>query len=165
MRSADDISRAMTLHGDAVWRACAAYVSFHDAEDVFQDVFLKYALTEASFNGAEHEKAWLIRVAVNACKDVLKSARRKNVSLEDRLATYGEDSLGIRDDSSMREFEVKRILESMDALGDPPKTQLYLSIVEGYTAREIASMTNMPENTVYSWIARGKKRLKEVLCA
>ena len=51
----------------------------------------------------------------------------------------------------------------MDALGDPPKTQLYLALYEGYTAKEISRMCDMPEGTVYSWISRGKKRLREVL--
>lgn len=55
------------------------------------------------------------------------------------------------------------MLDALDALGDPPKTQLYLSLVEGYGAREISRMCDMPLGTVYSWISRGKRRLREVL--
>lgn len=163
MRPSEDISRAMNEHGDAVWRACVAYVPAHDAEDVLQNTFLKFAMHDQAFSNAEHEKAWLLRVAINECKDVLKAARAKNISLESRLEAYNNHLLGIRDDSTQTEIGVKRILEAMDALGDPPKTQVYLSLVEGYTAPEISEMTNMSENTVYSWISRGRKRLREVL--
>mgnify|MGYP004488413485 FL=1 len=163
MRPSEDISRALNEHGDAVWRACVAYVPAHDAEDVLQNTFLKYAMHDQAFSSIEHEKAWLLRVAINECKDTLKAARTKNISLESRLEAYNEHLLGIRDDSTQTEIGVKRILEAVNALGDPPKTQIYLALVEGYTAPEISEMTNMPENTVYSWISRGRKRLREVL--
>ena len=51
----------------------------------------------------------------------------------------------------------------MRRLDDPPRTPVYLALYEGYTAPEIASMLDVPVNTVYSWIARGKKTLKEAL--
>lgn len=161
MRTTDDIERAVTAHGDAVWRACLLYLRPVDAEDVFQDVFLRYALRDAPFNDNVHEKAWLLRVAINACKDVLKSARQRTASVDELEEQGRADELGCTDDESARELSY--ILDAMDALGDPPKTQLYLALYEGYTAREISQMTGMPEGTVYSWISRGKKRLREAL--
>ena len=54
-----------------------------DTEDIFQTVFLKYVLSSVSFESEEHEKAWIIRVTINACKDLLKSFyRRRTVSLD-----------------------------------------------------------------------------------
>ena len=161
MRAASDIERAIGAYGDAVWRACLLYLSPCDAEDVVQDVFLKYALHDAPFRDDGHAKAWLLRVAINACRDVLKAANRKNESV-DALAEQGRlGELGCTDDRSAH--ELARILDAMDALGDPPKTQLYLALYEGYTAKEISRMCDMPEGTVYSWISRGKKRLREGL--
>ena len=55
------------------------------------------------------------------------------------------------------------VADAMRSLDDPPRTPLYLSLYEGYTAPEIARMVDAPVNTVYSWIARGKQQLKEVL--
>ncbi len=154
----------MELHGDAVWRACILYLSPADAEDVFQDTFLKFAMREDRFRDDEHAKAWLLRVAMNGCKDVLKSARRKNASLDERLERRGDEAFasecGIDEGC---EQGVREILDAMDSLGDPPKTQLYLSLYEGYSAREISRICDMPEGTVYSWISRGKARLKEAL--
>lgn len=161
MRPASDIEQAINAYGDAVWRACLLYLAPADAEDVFQDVFLKYALHGASFNSDAHKKAWLLRVAINACKDVLKSARRRNESVEELADAGREGDLGTESDEAA--LGLHAILDAMDALGDPPKTQLYLALYEGYTAREISQMTGMPEGTVYSWISRGKKRLREAL--
>lgn len=69
----------MAEHGDAVWRVCLMRLgSRADAQDAFQETFLKYAThdDDAVFQGAEHERAWLLRVASNHCVDVLSGCRR-----------------------------------------------------------------------------------------
>ena len=148
MRDARDIERTMRAHGDAVWRACLVYLPASDAEDVFQDVFLKYALSEKRFS-------------INACKDVLKAARQRNASVDELVDEGREAALGATSDDD--QTGLHEILAAMNKLGDPPKTQLYLALYEGYTAPEISKMTGMPEGTVYSWISRGKKKLREAL--
>lgn len=104
-------------------------------------------------------RTW-VALAVNGCKDVLRSARRRDVSLDERLERAGDEGLGAQAPSDEGPREV---LLALDGLGDPPKTQLYLSLVEGYGARDIARICDMPVGTVYSWISRGKRRLREVL--
>ena len=160
MRDSADMERAMGEHADAVWRACLLYLPPCDAEDVFQETFIKLARYTEAFADAAHERAWLLRVAMNACKDVLRSARRRDVSLDERLERVGDEGLGAQ---APCETGLREVLDALDALGDPPKTQLYLSLVEGYGAREISKMCDMPVGTVYSWISRGKRRLREVL--
>lgn len=150
----------MGMHGDAVWRACILYLPPSDAEDVFQDTFVKLAMHNKPFRDDEHAKAWLLRVAINGAKDVLKAARRKQSSLDEQIERCGDEALGVESGDSCG---LREILDAMETLGDPPKTQLYLSLYEGYTAREISEMCGMPEGTVYSWISRGKERLKEAL--
>ena len=127
----------MARHGDTVWRVCLTALCRHaDAEDAFQNSFLKYALADdVQFREEEHRKAWLIRVASNTC----------------------------RDEEAQPDSRVKEVLDAMSDLDDPPRTPVYLALYEGYTAPEIASMLDVPVNTVYSWIARGKKTLKEAL--
>lgn len=197
MRASPDIEQTINSHGDAVWRACLVYLAPSEAEDAFQNTFMKYALCDKAFNDEEHKKAWLLRVAINICKDVLKAARRKDVSLDCQLAQANhvkgafagealsrgteEDSLKGAENISTGEasdevalglsepsveqslFGLREILGALNSLGDPPKTELYLSLYEGYTAKEIAVMTGEPEGTVYSWISRGKKLLREAL--
>lgn len=193
MRASSDIEQTINSHGDAVWRACLVYLVPSEAEDAFQNTFMKYTLCDKLFNDEEHKKAWLLRVAINICKDVLKAARRKDVSLDCQLAqanhvkgafvgeassrgmkeaslkgveciSPGEVALGLSEPSVEQSmFGLREILDALNSLGDPPKTELYLSLYEGYTAKEIAVMTGEPEGTVYSWISRGKRLLREAL--
>ncbi len=162
MRPADDIEAAMTRHGDTVWRVCLlALRRFADAQDAFQDTFMKYALADdTDFRSDEHRRAWLIRVATNRCRDMQRSGAWKALAREsaDDLAQTASTDPEAQPDSPIRE-----VLDAMDALADPPRTPVYLALYEGYTAPEIASMLEAPVGTVYSWISRGKALLKEAL--
>ena len=134
----------MARHADAVWRVCALYFPDHaDRQDAFQDTFMSYALADAmAFEGDGHRKAWLITVPLSE-------------EVEGRLAS--------EDPATQPGSFASEVLDALRALDDPPRTPLYLALYEGYTVPEIARMVDAPDNTVYSWIARGKKRLKEVL--
>lgn len=162
MRSHADIEAALISHGPAVWRACVLHFRTEsDAQDAYQDTFLKYALADdATFENEEHRKAWLLRVATNTCKDMLKAAARKNVSLDDGMLEQSAISKDPLDQPDSLRSDVIDVLRNMD---DPPRTPLYLSLIEEYPATEIARMLSAPTNTVYSWISRGKKLLKEAL--
>ncbi len=152
----------MDAHGSTVWRVCVLYFrASADAQDAFQDTMIKYSLADAvTFNGEEHRKAWLIRVATNTCKDMLKAASRANVPLDEGTRAEGLVSSDVEAQPASFSSEV---VDAMRGLADPPRTPLYLSLYEGYTAPEIARMVDAPVNTVYSWIARGKTLLKEAL--
>ena len=84
MRSEQEVNRAMERHADTVRRLCLIHLKNHaDTEDIFQNVFLKYALSSIRFESEEHERAWFIRVTLNACRDLLKSFfRSRTVPLE-----------------------------------------------------------------------------------
>lgn len=151
----------MARHGDTVWRVCLmALKRAADAEDAFQNSFLKYSLADdAQFNDEEHRKAWLIRVATNVCRDAQRAAASKNLPLDEVAAAQPVS----HDPAAQPGSRVREVLDAMDNLDDPPRTPVYLALYEGYTAPEIAAMLGAPLNTVYSWIARGKKTLKEAL--
>ena len=84
MRSEQEVNRAIERHSDTVRRLCMIHLkNYADTEDIFQNVFLKYVLSSVSFENEEHERAWFIRVTINACKDLLKSFfRSRTVCLE-----------------------------------------------------------------------------------
>ena len=70
-------AEAMRVHGDAVYRlAFARCRNTPDDEDIFQTTFLRFYASPIPFGNPEHEKAWLLRVCINACKDLQKSAWR-----------------------------------------------------------------------------------------
>ena len=158
MRNSQDIEETLSAHGDAVWRACVMRCAHvEDAQDVLQETFLKYAQHDRPFNDDEHVKAWLLRVAINGCIDRERKASAHESSLDARreagFDVAAEDESGV----------VREVLGAMHDLGDPPRTAVYLALYEGYTAPEIAHMLDVPVNTVYSWISRGRKTLQEVL--
>ena len=74
MRSEQELNDVIERYADTVSRLCTVYLkNSADTEDIFQTVFLKYALSSVIFESGEHQKAWVIRVTINACKDLLKS--------------------------------------------------------------------------------------------
>lgn len=154
MRSESEVNRAVERYADLVQRVCFYHLKNRaDTEDVFQNVFMKYMLHDEPFLSEEHEKAWLIRVTVNACKDLLKSFfRRSVVSLETLYEIPVEVS------ESHRE-----VLEAVLSLPDKYKDVIYLHYYEGYSALEIGAICGKKENTVYSLLSRGRGMLKERL--
>ncbi len=162
MRERDDIEQTMSTYGPTVWRICMSFfASEHDAQDAFQDTFLKYALADAvDFNDDGHRKAWLITVSSNVCRDMLRASCRRNQPLDEAAAA---EQLTSHDSLTQPDSRHREVLDAFRALEDPPRLPLFLALYEGYTAPEIAKMLDAPVNTVYSWISRGKSTLKEAL--
>ena len=154
VRSEAETNRAIRQYSDMIRRICLYHLkNAADTEDVFQTVFLKYLLYDGAFESAEHEKAWFIRVTVNACKDYLKSLfRHKALCLED----LAEEAASI----PPRQHEV---LDAVLALPAKYKDVIYLHYYEGYSAAEIGKLLRKKENTVYSLLSRGRSILKETL--
>jgi len=154
MRNEDEINRALELYADTIRRICFIHLKNHtDVEDVFQDVFLKYLLYERTFDNDIHEKAWLIRVATNACRDVLKSFSRRNVTAFDEL--YKEPFY--------LQEEESEVLETVLKLPEKYRNVIYLYYYEGYSAVEIAMILEKKENTIYTWLDRARKKMKDYL--
>ena len=154
MRTEQEVNRAIEQYSDMILRLCTVYLkNTQDAEDVFQTVFLKYALSRQIFESPDHEKAWLIRVASNQCRDELKSFfRRRTVSLQEAAQIQTgmtPESLGV--------------LEAVRSLPKAYREVIYLHYYEGYTAPEIAKILGKNPNTVYTHLSRGKGLLRKAL--
>lgn len=154
MRGNGETARAMELYADMVYRLCLVHLKNpQDAEDVFQTVFMKYVLSSAAFESPEHEKAWFIRVTLNACRDLLRSLfRRQAVPLEELLDLPQEDS-----------GEDREVLRAVLELPVKYRDPVYLHYFEGYTAPEIGRLMRKNVNTVYSLLGRAKALLREKL--
>ncbi len=153
MRSEAETDRAIAQYSDMVQRICLCHLkSPADTDDVFQNVFLKYLLYDGGFDSPEHEKAWFIRVTLNACKDHLKSLfRRRTLPLD-----QWEEPAAV-------EPEHREVLEAVLALPEKYRDAIYLHYYEGYSALELASILHTKENTVYSLLSRGRSMLKKSL--
>ena len=154
MQGEAEVRRALYQHADTIRRICILHLkNRHDVEDVFQEVFLKYALHSGVWESDEHERAWLIRVAINACKDVLKSFYRKRVS---SLEDAGEQYFVIQEPD-------REVLDAVLRLPQKYRDVIYLHYFEGYKAWEIAAILKKKENTIYSWLARAREQLRREL--
>ena len=154
MRSEYEVNMAVERYADTVKRLCMVHLkNTADTEDIFQTVFLKYALSSAEFESREHEKAWFIRVTINACKDLLKSFFRSRIVPLDELAELPAE---LSDDN-------REVLEAVLSLPDKYKEAVYLHYYEDYTAPEIGKILGKNVNTVYTLLNRARQTLREKL--
>ncbi len=154
MRSDKELALAIERYADMVKRLCMVRLkNTEDTEDIFQTVFWKYARSTAVFESAEHEKAWFIRVTLNACKDLLKSFfRSRTVPLDELL----EQPAPVSEES-------REVLRAVLSLPEKYRDTVYLHYYEGYTAAEISGMLGKNINTVYTLLTRSKALLREKL--
>ena len=154
MRSEQDAIRAIERYSDTVRRLCAVHLKNDaDTEDIFQTVFLKYVLSSVSFENDEHEKAWFIRVTINACKDLLKNFFRSHtVSLDDVIEQPTDLPPDYRD-----------VWEAVFSLPQKYRDVVYLHYFEDYTAPQISRILGKNVNTIYTLLTRSKQMLKEKL--
>lgn len=154
MNTSNDIAGVFSRHVKTVFRLCYSYLgSSQDAEDATQTVFMKLVDNPRTFESEAHEKAWLLVVAANHCKDVLKRADRVRAAdmpkdIADPHASFSGTS------------DVKRAV-----LGLPEKYKdcVYLHYYEGYKTDEIARMTNTPPSTVRNRLRDARELLKKEL--
>ena len=154
MRQEQEVNRAIERYADTVRRLCMVHLKNRaDTEDIFQTVFLKYVLSSVSFESEEHEKAWIIRVTINACRDLLKSFyRRRTVSLD-----------AVIEQPALLPPDNRAVLEAVLSLPPQYKDVVYLHFYEDYTAPQISKILGKNVNTVYTIITRSKQMLREKL--
>ena len=151
MKSEEEAGRAIEQYADMVRRICMIHLkNYEDAEDIFQTVFLKYVLRSEPFDSPEHEKAWIIRVTVNACRDLVKSFFRSRTVSLDQLIEKPQDMPEDHSD----------ILEAVLELPARFRDVVYLHYYEGYSAPEIGRILKKNPNTVYTLLARARQLLK-----
>lgn len=155
MRSEDEVNRAIGQYADMVKRICLIHLKNDaDTEDVFQTVFLKYALSRIAFENEAHEKAWLIRVTINACKDVHKSFFRTHTVSMDVLKEMQDNNPAVQN---------IEVLEAVLKLPEKYRRTIYLHYYEGYTAPQIGTILGKNVNTIYTWMQRAKQMLRQAL--
>lgn len=153
MKENEQAQRLVEQYADTILRLGYAYLkNTQDAQDICQNVLIKLLLEERTFDSPEHEKAWILRVTANACKDVLKSPwRRQTCNLEACMEVPAPEA----PDGS--------ILAAVNALPPRYRAVIYLYYYEGYRAAEIGQILGIPTATVNTRLARGRAKLKQDL--
>lgn len=149
-RPADNMERIMQTYGNMLFRVCLITLgNASDAEDAVQEILIKYLQKAPVFEDAEHEKAWLIRVATNQCRDMLRfRSRHPVINIEEINEFTGETS-----DSG--------VLDALMTLPDKFRTVLLLHYVEQYSVREIARIIGKTASAVKMRLQKGRKLLRE----
>ena len=145
--------RLANAYADAILRLSYTYLkNTQDAQDICQTVFVKLLTEPREFDSAEHERAYVLRMAANACKDLLKSPwRKRTCGLETVLEVPAPEA----GDGS--------VLSAVNALPAHYRAVIYLFYYEGYQAAEIGKILGVPTATVHTRLARGRARLKDIL--
>ena len=156
-----DPERLVRTYADLVLRVCYTYLrSTADAEDICQDTLMKLLLREEPFLDLGHERAWVMRVAANACKNLLRDrgahpeAPLDAVPEPAAVQTHDEEELRRRDD---------RVLAAVMALPLPQREAVYLHYYEGYPTREVARIVGASDDAVRQRLSRARASLRDDL--
>lgn len=140
---------------DMIWRICLMQMGQEeDAYDAVQETFLRLMHQGKAFQDTEHAKAWLIRTAVNYCKDVRKSAWRQHYAGDEGLALLNTETYSERD---------REVFETLLELPKAQRVLLYLYFYEGYSLKEISKILKVNASTLRSRFAKAKERMREYL--
>lgn len=153
-----DIALLYEQFGTDVLRVSYFYLgNRQQAEDVTQDVYLKLMETRpVLYPGSE--KAWLLKVALNRCRDLWRSSWHKRVLLGSKLLDIIPD-----DDHIDQRLEKEALMQAVNALPAPEREVFLLFYYQGYGTTQTAEILGLPEGTVSSRLSRGRQKLKQFL--
>ncbi len=169
LKASDSFEQVMEFYMPMVYRiAFARLGSREDAEDITQEVFLRYFKANATYESEEHRKAWLIRCAVNCTKSLAGSAwfkhRAGDAGLENMREDEGDNAaLSPTEDNTERLLRKNAVLEAVMSLPVKYRTVIHLFYFEDMSISEISRATGAPQNTVKSQLSRARDLLKPML--
>lgn len=139
-------------YGEHILRLAYSYLhNQSDAEDILQDTLIQYLRTAPVLESPAHEKAWLLRVAGNLSKNLLRAqGYRQADQLEETLVAQEREDLSY-------------VWEAAKALPVPYRETIHLYYYEGYSTAQIAQILDQKESTVRSRLKRGREKLKPLL--
>lgn len=145
------IEERILKHSDMVYRiAYSMTKKKSDADDIYQEVFIKLFEKNIEFESEEHEKAWIIKVTVNCCKMLYrKNFFKKEVELDENI--------------DIKENEYYDIYSYVKQLPEKYRIVIYLHYYEGYKVNEIATILNTREGTIKSQLSRARDMLKNII--
>lgn len=148
-----DASADMVIrhYADTVYRlAFARSGSRYDAEEIFQEVFLRYVKKKPVFGEEEHRKAWFLRVTINCCKKLQNSAwRRRTQELDENIVFETQE-----------EINLYRELQRLPA---KYREVIHLFYYEDMTLEEISRMLKRKNSTVRTQLTRARAMLREFM--
>ncbi len=127
-----------------------------DAEDIVQEVFIKYFTSNKNFNDCNHEKAWILKVTANLSKNILRSKSRKNIQLDDAIKIIDNNF----EESRVDHIDLENTLCNLTA---NQRLAIHLFYYEQIPIKDMAKIMKSNENTVKSHLSRAKSKMKKYL--
>jgi RNA polymerase sigma factor (sigma-70 family) len=154
---ADYIEQLVHTYGDDLYRIAYLYTKNHEvAEEVVQDVFMKFYKNAIEIDERATIKTYLTRMTINRSYDYLRTIKYQTISFVDYVKRWGKTS----EQKVLQKQESEWLLEQIKQLPVKYREVLVLYYYEDYTITEIASMINYPESTIKSRLQRARKQLK-----
>ncbi|MGP4107896.1 sigma-70 family RNA polymerase sigma factor [Virgibacillus sp. L01] len=149
------LEELLILHGDQLYRTAYLYVrNREDALDAVQETSYKAFLSIGQLKNEKFFLTWLTKILINCAYDVLKMSKK-----ELPLNNFVE----LTADKRKKSEENLDLLEAVNRLNEKHKNAIFLFYFQDLPISEIAKVMNIPENTVKTYLSRGKERLKKLL--
>ena len=150
----NDIEAVYDMYADMLYRLSLSYLqNTEDARDAVQDVFIKYATASDIFKDDEHKKAWLIRVTVNCCNDMLRRRKLRNYVPLDEIS----------ETAAMDEESSSDIMNCLKLIPPKNRAAVILHYLEGYSVEETAKVLKISVSAVKMRLKRGREALYELI--
>ena len=165
LNAGESFEQVMEFYMPMVYRiAFSRLGSAHDAEDITQDVFLKYFRAGITYNDEEHRKAWLIRCAINCTKTLVTSAWFRHRASDEGLDNMAESDDALGSDGCLDAIEQKNaVMQAVMQLPEKYRTVIHLFYYEDMSVAQISAATGIREATVKSQLSRGRDMLRPLL--
>lgn len=155
------IEEVIRRNSETVYRLAYSLVRTRaDADDIYQEVFLRYVRKAPAFDSGEHEKAWFMRVTINCCRNLWKSSwmQRRSALENDVLEREAaqEESYETTDEDWV-------LIETVKQLPEKYRAVIHLFYYEELSVEEIGKITNSKASTVRTRLTRARRQLKSLL--
>lgn len=156
------IEKVIRRNSETVYKLAYSLVRTRaDADDIYQEVFLRYVRKAPAFESGEHERAWFMRVTINCCKNLWKSPwmQRRSVLENDALereALYERTACEIADEDQI-------LIETVRQLPEKYRVVIHLFYYEEMSVEEIGKITKSKASTVRTRLTRARRQLKSML--
>lgn len=162
LKTSESFDEVMRHYTTAVYRiAFTRLGNAADAEDVSQNVFLRYFRADLTFDSEEHRKAWLLRCAVNCANSFVSSAwNRHKADVEDMEQLLYEGSV---EEEAEKQETRRSVTSAVMRLKPRYRTVIFLFYFEDLSTAQIAEITRTRESTVRSQLSRAREQLRKYL--
>lgn len=162
MNTEEIVTDLMDRHGTSILRLAYSYVrNKQTAEDLSQEIFIKCYQKMDTFQGESKIETWLYRLAVNHCKDYVKSWHYRKVHVTGVISSLFSGEQASTESQVMKEFAQHDLLEQILALPLKYKEVILLYYFHDFSLKEISEINNLNINTVKTRIVKAKELLKK----